>query len=371
MPKAISFATLDALAANLPANAPGRVYLGAVPHSEAVLSTWRALAADCLCMRYAPTSGVASVRAAIADYVGRVSGKQVDARRVVVTAGGTQAVQLAIRLAVNPGDGVLAASPYWPLLQGILADHGAQLQEMPLLGDGGVANVKRWVDEVANNRTRAIYINQPSNPTGLVYDIEAELWMAQRAAAARWVVVRDIAYEEFFYNGAPSASMPAFVHANTIWVGTASKQLGAPGLRVGYLIARSIAEAEACERLMRHSAYAVNFAAQACLGQWIGRPSPVRDMCARRWGHFLAHCLEGDVQPSGGFYAFLRSRKAGKGVDSVVLMQDLVSRGVVVAPGGMFGEQWAAWFRVTFVAPNSDADMACVMQIINDYRTSG
>ncbi len=209
---------------------------------------------------YTHQGGIPDLRAAIAHYMTGLYGRPFagDAtpfgpERFFVTVGGMQALQFAVRMVAGHGDDVLIPTPAWPNFGGALMAAGARPVEVPMrfaaAGDDG-----RWhlaVEDLAQavtERTRAIVINSPSNPTGWTAthdDLEAILDFAR--ARNLWIVADEI-YGRFVYEGRLAPSFHHIMRADdrVLFVQTLSKELGHDGL-AGRL-ARSAAGARQPDR---------------------------------------------------------------------------------------------------------------------------
>jgi aspartate/methionine/tyrosine aminotransferase len=187
--------------------------------------------------RYAPSSGIAELRAAISDKLrerNRIEARDED---VVVLNGGMQGLFGAFQSVVNPGDEVLVFSPYWTPIKDLIA----HCQGSPVLvptaecrREGFTATLARY----ATARARAIYYNTPQNPTGVVYTREEALEVAQFAQKHDLIVIADEAYEDLVYEGehVSIASLDGMLE-RTITSFTLSKSYAMTGWRLGYAVA--------------------------------------------------------------------------------------------------------------------------------------
>ncbi len=185
--------------------------------------------------------GLPELRAALARYHARQFGREFEPERFFVTGGGMQAIQIAIAATAGAGDEVLVPTPAWPNFAAAVGIGGARPISVPLAFDG-----TRWSLELdrlfaaAAERTRAIFINSPSNPTGWTAT-EAELREILRFARERglWIIADEV-YSRFVYDGAPRA--PSFydlIEADdrVVFVNTFSKNWAMTGWRIGWLSA--------------------------------------------------------------------------------------------------------------------------------------
>jgi aspartate/methionine/tyrosine aminotransferase len=200
--------------------------------------------------QYAVTWGAPDLRRAIGEKYGRQYGIAVDPEReVTVTCGATEAMVATLLATTNPGDEVIVLAPYyenyWP--DSVLAGATPRfvtLREPPLTREPGGQAGEPWrldLDELAdafNERTAAIVINSPNNPTGKVFSRE-EL-EAIGALCRRWdaLAVTDEIYEHIVYRGqhVPLATLPGMAE-RTVTISGIGKTFSVTGWRVGWAIA--------------------------------------------------------------------------------------------------------------------------------------
>jgi aspartate aminotransferase len=187
--------------------------------------------------RYAPSSGIPELRAAISDKLRERNRIQARDEDVIVLNGGMQGLFGAFQSVVNPGEEVLVFSPYWTPIKDLVA----HCQGSPVLvptaecrRDGFGATLARY----ATARTRAIYYNTPQNPTGFVYTREEAEAVARFAQEHDLIVIADEAYEDLVYEGehVSIASLEGMLE-RTITCFTLSKSYAMTGWRLGYGVA--------------------------------------------------------------------------------------------------------------------------------------
>jgi aspartate/methionine/tyrosine aminotransferase len=185
--------------------------------------------------------GLPELRAALARYHERLFGRAFPAERFFVTGGGMQAIQIAIAATAGAGDEVIVPTPAWPNFAAAVGIGGARPVPVPIGFDG-----ERWTLDLdrlfaaAGERTRAIFINSPSNPTGWTAS-EAELREILRFVRERGIwIIADEVYSRFVYDGVARA--PSFYDLvgdddRVLFVNTFSKNWAMTGWRIGWLAA--------------------------------------------------------------------------------------------------------------------------------------
>lgn len=187
--------------------------------------------------RYAPSSGLAELRAAIADKLRERNRIQASEENVIVLNGGMQGLYGAFQSIVNPGEDVLVFSPYWTPIKDLIAHCEASPVLVPTLEareEGFLTTLRRYATE----RTRAIYYNTPTNPTGIVFTRDEALEVARFAQERDLVVIADEAYEDLVYDGehVSIASLEGMME-RTVTCFTLSKSYAMTGWRLGYAVA--------------------------------------------------------------------------------------------------------------------------------------
>ena len=187
--------------------------------------------------RYAPSSGIPELRAAIAEKLrarNRIPAREED---VIVLNGGMQGLFGAFQSVVDPEDEVLVFSPFWTPIKDLIAHCRGTVVLVPTdeaRRNGFAATLSRYATE----RTRAIYYNTPQNPSGVVFTHEEAEAVARFAQEQDLIVIADEAYEDLVYNGEhiSIASLDGMLE-RTITSFTLSKSYAMTGWRLGYTVA--------------------------------------------------------------------------------------------------------------------------------------
>ncbi len=187
--------------------------------------------------RYAPSSGIPELRAAIAEKLrdkNRIPARDTD---VILLNGGMQGLFSAFQSVVNPGDEVLVFSPYWTPIRDLIS----HCQGRAVLVPTGVARAEGFeqtLKRYAGDRTRALYYNTPQNPTGVVFTPDEAKAVARFAQARNLIVIADEAYEDLVYDSEHfSIASIEGMFERTITCFTFSKSYAMTGWRLGYTVA--------------------------------------------------------------------------------------------------------------------------------------
>ena len=264
--------------------------------------------------RYTPTAGLPELRQAIADKTERDSGYAVTPDQVVVTNGGKQAVYETFQILLNPGDQVIIPAPYWTSYPEMVTLAGGE--PVPVLSgaDQGYLPSLDALEAARTERTKAIIVNTPSNPTGVVWDDDLVGAIGQWALEHHIWVVSDEIYEHLTYDGAhtpyPGALVPELRDQLIVLNGVA-KTYAMTGWRVGWMVAPA-AVSKAAGKLQGHmTSNVANVSQRAALAAIQGPMDVVETMgrafALRRKSIMIALNQVPGVEcpePKGAFYAF-------------------------------------------------------------------
>jgi len=187
--------------------------------------------------RYAPSSGIAELRTAIAAKLIRRNEIPASEKEIIVVNGGMQGLFGAFQSIVNPGDEVLIFSPYWTPIRDLVAHCQGRLVLAPT-EEARTNGFHETLTRYATRKTRAIYYNTPMNPSGAVFTRAEAEEVARFAIDRDLIVVADEAYEDIVYDG-EHVSIASFagMFERTITSFTLSKSFAMTGWRIGYAVA--------------------------------------------------------------------------------------------------------------------------------------
>lgn len=318
---------------------------------------------------YAPSSGIPEAVAAVrrsADAAGIR-----DIQHVYITSGCSEAIELALAALVNPGENVLTPSPGYPLYTAVLAKLGAERRDYYLDEDDG------WqpdVDDIAariDDRTRALVLINPNNPTGAVCTRERLEQIAELARRHDLVIVSDEIYDKLLFDGRTHVATAAVASgAKVITFNGLSKSYVVPGFRIGWGIVSgpSAALSDYCEaiRKMERARISANHPEQYAIRPALEGPQDhIRAMMARltRQRDVLMAGLSAIpgvscVTPAGAFYAFPRLH--GDEPDEQFVTRLIRETGAVAVPGSGFGQKpGTRHFRLVFLPDERTIAGAC------------
>lgn len=264
--------------------------------------------------RYTPTPGLPELREAIARKMLRDSGYEVTLEQVVVTNGGKQAVYEAFQILLNDGDEVIIPTPYWTSYPEAVKLAGGVPVEVFAGADRSFEPDIDAIEAARTERTRAIIVTSPSNPTGAVWSRETIEAIGRWAVEHHVWVVSDEIYEHLNYDGARTAYIGQVVpevRDQLLVLNGVAKTYAMTGWRVGWLVAPEPV-AKAAAKLQGHMTSNVanvpQRAAIAAVGGDLDAVYAMREAFDVRRKAIVAalnaidgvHC----PTPTGAFYAF-------------------------------------------------------------------
>ncbi len=230
------FARMSALAAGL-----GAVNLGqGFPDEDgppAMLEAARRAIAEGV-NQYPPGPGIIGLRRAVAGQRSRRYGTRFDPEtEVLITVGASEAIAAAVLGLVEPGSEVLVLEPFFDTYAPVIAMAGSTRVAVPLVPDGrGFALDVDAVRAAITPRTRAIIVNSPHNPTGMVLSAEELAALAAVAVEHDLLVISDEVYERLTFDGAehlPIGSLPG-MSGRTVTISSAAKMFNCTGWKIGW-----------------------------------------------------------------------------------------------------------------------------------------
>lgn len=320
---------------------------------------------------YMPQSGIPDLRQELARYhdmvYGGLFGEAFSPSRFFATGSGMQAIQLAIRIAAGAGDEVIVPTPAWPNFAAAIGLASARAVEVPMTFDpSGWRLDLADVEAAVGPRTRAIFLNSPSNPTGWTADLEllrGVLDLARRRGL--WIIADEI-YGRFTYSQAKATpSLHSLIDPDdrVLFVNTFSKNWAMTGWRVGWLEAPPEL-APVIENLVQFSTSGVGvFLQRAAAAALAGGEEFIAEQMERcRIGRQivmdrLSAIPRIDYAPPGAFYLFFRI--AGVEDSTAFASKLLVETGVGLAPGTAFGAVGQGFFRLCFARNADNLATAC------------
>ena len=307
--------------------------------------------------KYAPVHGEPSLIDAFIANVQRRHGETLNPDLVQVMSGATAGLSIVCQVLLEPGDEVLLPSPFWPLSRGIIATKGAVPVQVPFYTrfDEPGFDAEAVLESAVTERTVALYINTPNNPSGRVLStqtIDAMMRVAKRHDL--WVLC-DEAYEEIYFDREPPDAVwkRPDVRDRAIAFHTLSKTYGFAGARVGFAHGPE-GIMDAVRGMQTFHTYCaphpMQFGGVEALrqgGAWVEESRVVY----RDAGYEAADIL-GVARPAGGTFLFLdvSEHLNPDESDCTSFLERCADESVLLTPGRSCGADYAKWVRLCFTA---------------------
>ena len=192
-------------------------------------------------LEYSPSDGYLSYREKLTHYYQRYN-INVAADDIIITAGGSEAVLFAFLSCLNPGDEIIVPEPAYANYMAFAISAGATIRTIPTTIEEGFALPKvEKFEQLINERTRAIMICNPNNPTGYLYTRREMNQIRELVKKYDLYLFSDEVYREYIYTGSPyiSAMHLEGIEDHVILIDSVSKRYSECGIRIGALITKN------------------------------------------------------------------------------------------------------------------------------------
>ena len=293
---------------------------------------------------YSPSLGITSVREAVAASLAKRFGIPYEGKHIFMTSGAAGAIAHAVRCVTEPGDEILTFAPFFPEYHPYIDLTGAVLKVVPAQVEDFQINFQAF-EEMISEKTMAVLINTPNNPSGIVYSPETIQKLADtlRRKSQDYghdiFIISDEPYREIVFEGVINPCVSAY-YSNTLMCYSFSKSLSLPGERIGYLAIPD--EADGSEEMITAASIANR------IGGSVNAPSLIQKVIGRcvdaqvdlayydrnrtTLYEGLKECGLECIKPQGAFYLFVKSPVA----DEKEFCQAGKKYNILMVPGGSF-----------------------------------
>jgi aminotransferase len=304
---------------------------------------------------YTANAGIAPLQKEITAYLSRRFALEYDPGQVLVTVGGSEAIDLTIRAFVNPGDEVLLPEPCFVAYAAIIQLCGGVVVPLVTTEKDDFRLNPDTLRAAITDKTKLLVFPFPNNPTGGVMRREHLLEIADILRDTNIVVLSDEIYAELSYEGkhVSIASISQDMKERTVLVGGFSKAYAMTGWRLGYVVSPP-AVYDVIYKIHQYavmcapttSQYAAIEALKSCDGEvekMAEEYNRRRRLLVSRLNGMGLHCFD----PGGAFYAFPSIRSTG--LSSLEFCEKLLaSQRVAVVPGDAFGASGEGFIRICY-----------------------
>ena len=286
---------------------------------------------------YAPNQGIPALRQAVADYE-TDRGNVTCPEQVLITVGSTQALFTALLGILNPGEEVIVPVPAFSLYETIITIAGGKV--VPLdVSKTGFQITREALNGLMTEKTKAIILNSPNNPTGVVLNEQSLAAVKEAVLGKPIFVVSDNVYSLLSYGSCPDLSLDPDLKQQLLLCQSFSKPYAMTGWRLGYLVCPEYV----MERLLLLSAGTIaavpTFLQEAGLAALGEDTASMREIYRRRRDYVTHRLTQMGLEfpePEGAFYVFVNIQKFGMTSDEFCTR--LIREGKLAAvPGSCFG----------------------------------
>ncbi|OGP90371.1 MAG: aspartate aminotransferase [Deltaproteobacteria bacterium RBG_16_48_10] len=327
--------------------------------------------------RYMPNNGYSETRRAIAEYLKEESGVSFTENHVIMTVGAAGGLNVTFKAILDEKDEVIVPSPYFMEFKFYIDNNGGMIHLVETNEDFSL-NLEE-IERAIGERTKAILINSPNNPTGAVYSRESleklgTLLKQKSQELGRTIyLISDEAYRRIVYDG---IRLPDFFqfYPHTIRVTSHSKDLSLPGERIGYIAVSPLCEE--VDELIAALVFAnrvLGFVNAPALMQRLVAPLQrnsvhIREYEEKRDLFYSALTSFGYqiVKPQGAFYLFPKAMID----DDLAFVKELQSKRILTVPGRGFGKP--GYFRIAYAVERKmiEAALPGFKEVADKYRKS-
>ncbi|MGC8849349.1 MAG: pyridoxal phosphate-dependent aminotransferase [Candidatus Bathyarchaeia archaeon] len=308
---------------------------------------------------YTPAPGIWELREAVAEKLRKFNNLSYEPGEICISCGAKQSIYNSLQALLDPGDEVLIPVPYWVSYPAQVSLAGGFPRFIPTGDDYKLA--PEVLEESITDKTKALILNYPSNPSGVTYKAEELKKIADAVLPYDLIVISDEVYEYFTYDGIRHVSFASIsdeAYRRTVTISALSKTYSMTGWRIGYS-ASPMEMAEAISRIQSHTtSNPTSIAQKAALEALKGSQKYVSEMVKafderRRFVLERLREIEGleCVKPEGAFYVF--PEISGFEISSSEFSSRLLEEGFVATiPGEAFGSPRN--FRISYSASMAD-----------------
>jgi aspartate aminotransferase len=315
--------------------------------------------------RYMENAGYGDTRAAVAKQTALENNLDVSAGDIVMTVGAAGAINVILKTVLEPGDEVIVFAPYFMEYDNYIDNHGGVTKVVPT-GEGFIPQIDT-VERAINKKTRAVIINSPNNPTGVVYheDFISKLFELLKAKEKQFntaiYAISDEAYSSLIYDDLKYVPILSLYHRCMIAT-SHSKDLALPGERIGYIAVNPVMENK--EELLNGLIFCnriLGFVNAPALMQNIVRHLQHVTVSIPEYQEKRDYLYENLskmgyklVRPQGAFYMFPVSPDE----NDIKFVHELQKHNVLTVPGRGFG--CPGYFRISYCVNHHTLEGALV-----------
>ena len=303
---------------------------------------------------YMNNSGYEDVRTKVSESINEKFGTEFNFENIIMTCGAAGGLNVILKTLLNPGEEVMTFAPFFGEYRNYVSNFDGQLVVISPNTVDFQPNLEEFEQRITAN-TKAVIINTPNNPTGVVYsehtikDLAEILYRKQKEFGTSIYLIADEPYRELAYDDVPVPYLTKYYN-NTIVGYSFSKSLSLPGERIGYLVIPKevddfedvVAAANVANRILGYvnAPSLIQRAVAKCLDAKVDveRYNRNRELLYNNLVSYGYQC----VKPQGAFYLFIKALEE----DDKVFAQKAKAHNLLVVPGSAFG--CPGYFRMAY-----------------------
>jgi aspartate aminotransferase len=311
--------------------------------------------------------GIPPLREALAAYETRLHAKPVEADRVAVTSSGMQGIFLTVQSIVEPGENVLVVSPVWPNIRAAIEIFGGEARDVALgrTNEGGFRLDLAALEAGLDPRTKAVFVNSPSNPTGwCASPDEARALLDFTRRHGLWLIADEV-YARIVYDRSVAPSFLDLIEPDdrVVVINSFSKSWAMTGWRLGWVVVprnwpKMLGKlvqynTSGAPTFIQHAGLVAVTEGEDFIARMKDRYRAGRDLTVERLGHLPGVRLRA---PDAAFYAFIQIEGL---TDSLNFAKRILAETRVgLAPGAAFGLGGEGHLRLCFAASHDRLEPA-------------
>ena len=303
---------------------------------------------------YMNNSGYEDVRSEIAKYINNKNGLELTSKNIVMTCGAAGGLNIILKTLLNPDDEVIVLAPYFGEYANYVSNFNGKLVVVEANTKTFQPNIEA-LEQAITNKTKAIIINTPNNPTGVVYSKESIIKMAkvlenkEKEYGISIYLISDEPYKEIVYDGVEVPYILKY-YKNSFIGYSYSKSLSLPGERIGYIVVNSemndfediVSSLNVANRILGFVNAPSLF--QRVIAKTLGSEVDINIYKKNRdllYNHLVSLGFE-CVKPEGAFYLFPKSLIE----DDKKFAEEAKKYNLLIVPGSSFG--CPGFFRLSY-----------------------
>lgn len=299
---------------------------------------------------YMPNAGYPEVRETIARRLAQRTGLPYNAGHILMTVGSSGAINTVLKAILDPGDEVMVLVPYFPEYRFYIENHAGRV--VPVETTEAFRPDFDRIAAALTPRTRALILNSPNNPTGVVYSAEVLEQLEAVLRGTEVTVISDEPYRALVFDGCQVPETSAHI-TRTVTAISWSKSQAISGERIGYLaISPRLPDAGALLEACTFTNRILGYINAPAIWQWVAAEAGECTVDVSAYQHkrdLLAGALTRIgyelTIPDGAFYLFPKSPIP----DDVAFIRILLNEGILAVPGAGFGR--SGYFRLSLTVP--------------------